>query len=325
MTERVVRKLDSPVGWLICIFTLIGASAFGGPNSRAQTQAVGTVAQTPPMPTGAFSLPPSADLFTYAPTLTFDVTSVRQSEPGASSPSAGFVFPPHTGQLEAGTVTLATLTQVAYFYGPTFQIVGGPAWLHDRYFHVQGKCDHSVDDVLAKFTDDQARLERLHMIQAMLADRFHLKAHWETRTGNVYNLVVAKGGLKIQPIEAPQIGADRPDGSASAPASPATRVHALGSRQGIEIDVERSNIRAICVLLSSQLNATTIIDKTGVAPTSFFDFALQFSRDQYGTPDPDVYPSLFAAVEDQLGLKLEPGKGPVDTLVIDHADLPTEN
>jgi len=277
-----------------------------------------------PMPTGAFSLPPSADPVTYVPTLTFDVTSVRETERGTGPLNMGFVFPPRTGQLEVNTITLATLTQVAYGSGVTFQVAGGPHWLLDRYFHVQGKCDHSVDEALAKLTDDQARLERLHMLQALLADRFHLKAHWETRTGNVYNLVVAKNGLKMQPTKLPPPVADRPDGSSSAPTSAATGVHAFGNRQGIEIDVERFNARAIGLLLNSQLN-TPIIDKTGLAQSSFYDFALQFSRDESGTPDPDAYPSLFTAIEEELGLKLEPGKGPVDTLVIDHAEMPTEN
>ncbi|MGA1983076.1 MAG: TIGR03435 family protein [Acidobacteriaceae bacterium] len=281
-------------------------------------------AATVPMPTGAFSLPPSADPVTYTPTLTFDVTSVRETERGTGPLNMGFVFPPRTGQLEVSTITLATLAQIAYGSGATFQVAGGPDWLRDRYFHVQGKCDHSVDQALAKLTDDQARLERLHMIQALLADRFHLKAHWETRTGSVYNLVVAKNGLKMQPTKLPPPDADRPDGSSSAPTSAATGVHAFGSRQGVEIDVVRFNARAIGLLISSQLN-TPIIDKTGLAQNSFYDFALQFSRDESGTPDPDAYPSFFTAIEEELGLKLEPGKGPVDTLVIDHAEMPSEN
>jgi uncharacterized protein (TIGR03435 family) len=298
-------------------------AVFAGPSvvpGRAQTSAAAGV----PLPTGGFSLPPSADPITYTPTLTFDVTSVRETERGTGPLNMGFVFPPRTGQLEVSTITLATLIQVAYGSGATFQVAGGPDWLRDRYFHVQGKCDHSVDDALAKLTDEQARLERLHMIQALLADRFHLKAHWETRTGNVYNLVIAKNGLKMQPTKLPPPVADRPDGSSSAPTSAATGVHAFGNRQGIEIDGQRFNTRAIGLMLSSQLS-TPIVDKTGLPPASFYDFALQFSRDESGTPDPDAYPSLFTALEEELGLKLESGRGSVDTLVIDHAEAPSEN
>jgi uncharacterized protein (TIGR03435 family) len=300
-------------------FTLAAAIVFTATSLTAQTATAAV-----PMPTGGFSLPPSSDPLIYTPTLAFDVTSVRETERGAGQLNMGIVAPPHTGQFEASTVTLALLIQIAYNSGATFQVAGGPDWLNDRYFRVQGKCDHSVDDTLAKLTNDQARLERLHMIQALLADRFHLKAHWETRNGSVYNLVIAKGGLKMKPSQAPPADADRPDGSSSSTSSASTGVQAHGSRQGIEIDGQHFNARAIGVMLSSQLR-TPILDKTGLPATSYFDYALQFSRDESGTPDPDAYPSLFTALEEELGLKLEPGKGPVDTLVIDHAEMPSDN
>jgi uncharacterized protein (TIGR03435 family) len=162
------------------------------------------------------------------------------------------------------------------------------------------------------------------MLQALLADRFHMTAHWETREGNVYNLVVAKGGVKMPATRIPPPAADKPDGSSSSTGSSTTGVHAHGGPQGIEIDGEHFNTRAISLMLNSQLT-TPIIDKTGLPPTAYYDFALQFSRTESGTPAPDAYPSLFTAMEEQLGLKLEPAKGPVDTLVIDHADLPSEN
>jgi uncharacterized protein (TIGR03435 family) len=300
-------------------FTLAAAIVFTATSLTAQTATAAV-----PMPTGSFSLPPSSDPLTYTPTLAFDVTSVRETERGDGPFNMGLVAPPHTGQFSINLVTLSTLIGIAYGYGPTFQVAGGPDWVHDRYFRVEGKCDHSVDEALAKLPADQARLERLHMLQALLADRFHLKAHWETRTGNVLNLVVAKGGIKMEPTKVPPPVADRPDGSSSAPSNPAIGVQAHGSRQGVEIDVQRFNTRAIGVMLGSQIN-TFIVDKTGQPPTSLYDFALQFSRDESGTPDPDAYPSLFTAIEEQLGLKLESGKGPVDTLVIDHAEMPSDN
>jgi uncharacterized protein (TIGR03435 family) len=302
-------------------FALAAVLGLAAASALAQTA---PAAAAVPMPTGAFSLPPSADPIAYTPTLSFDVTSVRETERGNGPFNMGLNFPPHSGQFEINMATLAILVQIAYSGGPTFQVTGGPDWTHERFFHVQGKCDHAVDDALAKLTNDQARLERLHMLQALLADRFHLQAHWEQRTGNVYNLVLAKGGVKMQPTKVPTPDADRPDGSSSAPANPSTGVQAHGSRQGVEIDVNHFNTRAIGVMLSSQLT-TPIVDKTGLPPTSFYDFALQFSRDESNTPDPDAYPSLFTALEEQLGLRLESAKGPVDTLVIDHAEMPSEN
>jgi uncharacterized protein (TIGR03435 family) len=295
--------------------------AFAAVPGLAQTSAAPAAV---PMPTGAFSFPPSANPVTYSPTLTFDVVSIRETELGTGPFFMGLVAPPHTCEFAINIVTLSTLTGIAYSIGPPFQVVGGPDWMHDRYFHVEGKCDHSVDEALAKLTAAQARLERLHMLQAMLAERFHLKAHWETRTGSVLNLVVAKGGLKMQPTKLPPPVADRPDGSSSAPSNSTTGVQAHGSPQGIEIDVERFNTVAIGSMLGSQLN-TPVVDKTGQLLSSAYDFALKFSRDESTTTDPDAYPPLLTAIEEQLGLKLESGKGPVDFLVIDHADLPSEN
>jgi len=281
-------------------------------------------ATTVPMPTGAFSLPPSADPVTSTPSMTFDVTSVRETERTNGAFNMGIVFPPGTGQFDASYITLAILTQTAFSAGSTFQISGGPDWLTERYFHVQGKSDHSVDEALAKLPIEQQRMERLHMLQALLADRFHMKAHWETREGSVLNLVVAKNGLKMQPTKLPPPVADRADGSSSSTANQSTGVHARGGPQGIEIDGGRFNARAISLMINS-LISMPIIDKTGLPPTAYYDFALQFSRTESATPAPDAYPSLFTALEEELGLKLEPAKGPVDTLVIDHAEAPSEN
>ena len=102
-------------------FTLAAVILFAAASLPAQTA---PAAASTPMPTGAFSLPPSADPVTYTPTLTFDVTSVRETERGTGPLNMGFVFPPRTGQLEVSTITLATLAQIAYGSGATFQVAG---------------------------------------------------------------------------------------------------------------------------------------------------------------------------------------------------------
>ena len=265
-----------------------------------------------------YSLPPSADVIAYTPTLTFDVTSVREAERGPAL-NMGIVSPPHSGRFEASSISLHILLQIAYGAGP-FVISGGPEWVDDRYFHVEGKSDHSVDDQLAKLPEDQSRLEKLHMIQALLVDRFHLKAHWETREGSVFNMTAAKSGLKMQQTPAPPSEPTGPNGTPAAPASLATDVHAHGGPQGIEIDGAHFNMRAVTAMLATQIRKP-IVDKTGL--DGFYSFALQFSRE--GSTSPDAYPSIFTAVQEQLGLKLQSGKGPVDTLVIEHVELPSEN
>jgi uncharacterized protein (TIGR03435 family) len=160
-------------------------------------------AQTPvPMPTGSFSQPPSVDKPSYVPTLTFDVASIRELQPEADKPSwaIGLVSPPHACQFQAKAHTVNVLLALAYGFTP-FDISNGPDWLGTTLYNVEGKCDPSVDQQLAKLTDDQAKLEKEHMLQAALADRFHLKAHWETKPANIYALELAKSGSRLQPAK----------------------------------------------------------------------------------------------------------------------------
>jgi hypothetical protein len=130
-------------------------------------------AQTPvPMPTGSFSQPPSVDKPSYVPTLTFDVASIRELQPEADKPSwaIGLVSPPHACQFQAKAHTVNVLLALAYGFTP-FDISNGPDWLGTTLYNVEGKCDPSVDQQLAKLTDDQAKLEKEHMLQAASTSR----------------------------------------------------------------------------------------------------------------------------------------------------------
>ncbi len=159
------------------------------------------------------------------------------------------------------------------------------------------------------------------MVQALLADRFHLKAHWEEPAkARSLPLTIAKSGLKMQSTKLSVPDAGDPN---AAPTTPSTGVHAHGSRQGIEIDGERFAMRSIAAMLTTQIK-TNVVDRTG--DKGYYDFALQFTRDDMaGAQADDAYPSIPVAVEEQLGLKLTSTRGPVDTLVIDHAEPPSEN
>lgn len=156
------------------------------------------------MPTGSFSLPPSVDPIAYTPSLTFDIVSIHELQPEADKPSwaIGLVSPPHRCQFQARAHTVKVLLALAYGFTP-FEISGGPDWIGTSLYNVDAKCEHSVDEQLARFTDDQAKLEKEHMLQALLADRFHLKAHWETKQASVYALELAnpKSGSKLQPAK----------------------------------------------------------------------------------------------------------------------------
>lgn len=304
---HVLRAMARPRSLPVLLFAI--AAALSAAPAFAQTAPAAAVLPLPPTP-------PDVDAPTYKPSLTFDVASVRETQRGRQI-DMGIVNPSHKSEFSASTVSLSMIIQLAYSFGP-FQIADGPDWLENRYFTVQAKSDPSVDEQLAKLSEDDGRQEKLHMVQAMLADRFKLRAHWEVRQQSAYVMTIAKGGLKMQPTKLPV-----PEGDPSmAPTTPQTVVHAHGGPQGIEIDGERFSMRAVALMLASQLH-TPVIDKTG--DKGYYDFAFQFSRDTLGDTPADAYPRIPDALQEQLGLKLEMQKGPVDVMVIDHAESPSEN
>jgi len=285
--------------------------------------ALPALAQTPaavPMPTGAFSQPLSGDPLTYTPTITFDVASIREIQPEGDKPSwaIGLVSPPHSCQFQARAHAAKVLIQLAYGFAP-FEISGGPDWIDTSLYNVDAKCDRSVDDQLAHFTDDQAKLEKEHMLQALLADRFHLKAHWESRQTSAYALVIAnsKSGPRLQPAKVETVDPSIPN--APPPETPGPDIQNRMDAHGHVMTVRYLTTKGMAGLFGAMLQRT-IQDKTGL--TDRYDFTLKYT---YESTDPDSYPTLTTALQEQLGLKLESTRGLVDVLVIDHMDRPTEN
>jgi uncharacterized protein (TIGR03435 family) len=165
-----------------------------------------------------------------------------------------------------------------------------------------------------KLKGDQTRL----MLQGVLADRFKLVAHMGTRQVPIYNLVVARGGPKLHvadPAGTYANGIKMPDGS----------LHGA-------ILVERGHIVGQQATLSSLLFVLTdfsgrpVIDQTGL--TAKYDFDLRWSPDERpADPAPSATsgPGLFTALEEQLGLKLEPANGPLNIVIVEHIEKPSEN
>ena len=172
------------------------------------------------------------------------------------------------------------------------------------------------------------------MMQAILEDRFKLRIHRETRQGPVYELALGKGSPKLKPLQ---------DGScalvlAGHPLPPLASGQHYCKRvvnpRGA-VDIEGGTLSDLVALLGMALDRP-VIDKTGI--TNYFEIHLKFSPDDSapsppsttdpGSPatvtTPDA-PGIFQAIQEQLGLKLVPAKGPVDLLVIDHIERPTEN
>jgi uncharacterized protein (TIGR03435 family) len=248
----------------------------------------------------------------YTPTLTFDIASIRES-PGVTNGGmkVGVKSPPHSSIFEVSSFPIMGIIHLAYGYGTP--IANGPAWLGDTYYDVHAKSDPAIDAQMAKLTDDQSKLEKQHMLQVMLAERFNLKTHFETRESNVFALVPAKGGPKLHAVQV--------DPNGPAPGSQGGGVNARGGAQGLEFEAKTFSPLVACALLSSQIEAP-VIDRTGLS--GYFDFTLQFGRD-WSAGNPQSWPDIFTAIQEQLGLKLEKTRASIPVLVIDHIDKANAN
>ena len=214
-------------------------------------------------------------------------------------------------------VTLKMLIGTAYRV-QEFQISGGPGWIASDRFDVEGK----AEDPNADF--DQLRL----MLQSLLEDRFQLELHCEVKESPIYALVVGKGGPRIR-LSADQTSADvngpSPPG-ATAPNHGAFRF-GPGSMNGNAV-----YLSLFARFLSQRLDRL-VVDQTKLSGR--FDIQLQWTPelgenplDLGGNPIPPTDPSrasIFTAIQEQLGLKLEPARGHVEVLVIDHVEKPTAN
>jgi uncharacterized protein (TIGR03435 family) len=227
----------------------------------------------------------------------YDVASIK---PNTSNPT--FVYlngPPSVHTFTATNATVQALITYAYQVS-AFQLDGGPAWLRSDRFDISAKPPEGA------FTRDQY----LIMLQALLEDRFKLAVHHTTKEVPIYALVPAKGGLKIKPASE----ACTPAGSGSPPVCGNMRM-GTNSFEGRSV--------SMTMLLRGVANALgrPVVDQTGFAGA--FDLHLEFAPPMASPDNPG--PTIFTALQEQLGLKLESQKGPADFLVIDHAQKPSEN
>lgn len=312
------------------------------------------------------------------PKPSFEVVSIKPSDPNLTIRGGGSRGGDRYTMVGA---TLRMLVQQAYSNpnappGAMIEIVGGPSWMDSERYNVEAKADCS-GGVLSR---DQLVL----MIQSMLEDRFQLKAHLETRELPVYNLEVAREGLKMKasadqtPTAFGGRGQPQPCGPVQAapalpPPPPPPPPGQGGGQRGLIFDAAQMPRGAMLMMLNQQgmtmqgagvgigslISALQqsvgrpVIDKTGL--TGLFDFTLQFSREGLaglpgGGPLPpgaapanpfnpgggglagpaappvalDPMPSLFSAVQG-LGLRLESTRGPVQVVVIESVQKPSEN
>jgi uncharacterized protein (TIGR03435 family) len=291
---------------VLAAITLLVASAFIAPaRTSAQSQTLATD-----------NMPPAYE---------FEAASIKLNKSGTTGFVAGFTADGYRAKSE----TLIVLLIQAYGVRP-YQISGTSAWANSDHYDVEAKMEASVADALNKLTPDQLKLARQKMLQALVADRFSLKVRRETKEGPVYFLVIGKNGPKLQDSKPADddhqlLG---PDGGG---------IHGFMTiNRGTGGDTKRTasevSMPYLATVLSQELRRP-VLDKTGLTGT--YDFTLEWMPDRATAPgdisnDENALPgdpgaSIFTAIQQQLGLKLEPGSGPVETLVIDHVERPSAN
>ena len=192
------------------------------------------------------------------------------------------------------------------------QLIGEPAWAKTEGFDIIGKVTGPDAALVAKLTPEQ----KLAFFQQVLKERFGLVAHPETRELPEYALTAAKGGVKLV------------DGKADPNVSPDMRSGGFRTnmRGGVKkIDCAGMPIDLLVQFLSNE-TGRTVVNKVGLDGKYSYTLSWRPAMAQAATDDAgDSTPDLFTAIQEQLGLKLEPIKGQVDVLVIDHIERPTEN
>jgi uncharacterized protein (TIGR03435 family) len=252
----------------------------------------------------------------YVPTMSFDVSSIHESNDNPPF-SMSIVNPPHSSLFIASHQTAKDLIQLAYNITYDFGLKGGPEWVSsfsDR-FMIQAKSSEVADKNLENLSDNNARLEKRHMLQTLLADRFKLQTHWDTIPGRAYDLVVVKRGL-IQETSNTGPSADKGVGN------PIRNVR--DGHHGTKLIAQGSSVSELIFLLGYQLGSK-VSDKTGLS--GLYDFTLDFHGINPGdnNDDPNTAAPLTLAIQDQLGLKLIPIRGSAPVLVIDHIEKPSAN
>jgi uncharacterized protein (TIGR03435 family) len=249
-----------------------------------------------------------------------EVASIRPSDPASCREYP--VIDNHNGRYDMKCVKAGYLLQIAYGV-KEFQIAGGPRWMGLTQYDIAVKTESSLkgdiapEKDVAQLTDEERRTngQRLReMLLALLVDRFRLAVHEETREHTVLLLKVARGGPKLKEIASDVSGGLQPGN---------------GFLGGTQVGIP------FLAQTLSQIVGQPILDQTGLKGK--YDFELRWTPDQsapngalgealtlQAPVDPDR-PNIFSALQEQLGLKLDSGKGPVVLIVVDHIGTPSAN
>ena len=281
---------------LLGCFGIVFTPAVGIVRSAPQTQlqkAAYLLAAVPQAQSANGQTTPAQTDAHPAPRLAFDVASIKPVAP--PYPSGGGPWTINHGKFKAQVASARNVIGWAYSLLGV-QVRGGPDWVNRQQFEFDAESDSDA-------TPPQVKL----MVQTLFADRFKLVAHRETQVLPVFTLVLGKNGSKIEKAQ----DGRRPFINWTGPG---------------RVTFTDGNMLGLINILSAVLESP-VIDKTGLKGA--YNFNLDFTDPRFlnpqSGPSGESDPDLMTAVQEQLGLKLEMQKNPVDILVIDHIEMPSPN
>jgi len=247
-----------------------------------------------------------------APPLAFEVVSIKPSK--SDSLTRSVTYGPE------GIRAVNMRLDIFVHHGLRLQqVFGAPTWLQSEGYDFEAKVADA--DLAAYKNVSPAEFER--MVHDVLVDRLKLKDHRETRELPTYSLVITKGGSKlkeVKPGNAYSDGAKLPSGNPTGPGVFVLRGLVAGERR---IVGQSGSIADLVAKISYMSGIDRMVtDKTGLSGK--YDFSLEWTPES-AHPETDTGTSIFTAIQEQLGLKLEPDKGSVEVLVIDHVERPSAN
>jgi uncharacterized protein (TIGR03435 family) len=235
----------------------------------------------------------------------YDIVSIKPNKTGSGNVSVDS----GDGNYRASNVSLKMLILNAYSLKES-QIFNLPKWGNDARFDIKAKVLQPDKKALEALTGEQDGA----MLQPMLTDRFHLAFHHELKNLPVYEMVVVKTGAKFKETTAAETASEA---GVNGVRAGGMSVH---NQSLIATGVPMSRLAST---LSYQLHRI-VVDKTGL--TGNYNLTLTWAPDDGSPQAPDsTLPSIFTAVQEQLGLKLQAGKADVEGFIIDHAEIPSED
>lgn len=241
--------------------------------------------------------------------MSFDVVSVRERRDGNMS---FYDNPTDSSYFHAEYLTVAGFILSSYQIKTFQQLEKLPDWAMSLRYDVTAKSDGATDEALAKLSKEDAQAEKRHMLRQVLADRFKLRIHQETRTATVYDLVATPRAASAM------------TGVTTSPAKTIGTCAGKFSQQGRDIDSKGCPFKILLSTIEQQFG-TTIINKTGLSPEDWYSFHLTYDPRTIPRPDVESFPQLRNALHEQLGLDLRERKGPVTYWVVDDLARPTPN